>query len=96
MQTRVAGRWSSCVFYGIPRRVWAALTDPVQVGAWSPFTADRDLGRVGDATLTMLDGDVREDLPARVARAERPRLLEYTWGTDRLRWELAPSTPARV
>jgi uncharacterized protein YndB with AHSA1/START domain len=72
-----------------PERVWAALTDPVQVGAWAPFVTDRDLGRVGDATLTMIAGEVTEDLPASVTRAEPPILLEYTWGTDLLRWELA-------
>lgn len=73
-----------------PEEVWAALTDPVQLRAWAPFISGRDLGRVGDATLTMIDGDVSEDLPASVTRAERPRLLEYTWGTDLVRWELAP------
>jgi uncharacterized protein YndB with AHSA1/START domain len=72
-----------------PERVWAALTDPVQVGAWAPFTTNRDLGRVGDATLTMIDGDVTEELPAAVTRAERLILLEYTWGSDLLRWRLA-------
>jgi hypothetical protein len=29
--------------------------------------------------------------PANVLRAERPRLLEYEWGGDLLRWELEPS-----
>jgi uncharacterized protein YndB with AHSA1/START domain len=72
-----------------PDKVWAALTDPAQLREWSPYTADRDLRSVGDATLTMIDGDVSEDLAASVTRAERPRLLEYTWGTDVLRWELA-------
>lgn len=72
-----------------PERVWAALTDPVQLRAWAPYTADRDLGSVGDATVTMIDGEVSEDLPASVTRTERPRLLEYTLGTDLLRWELA-------
>lgn len=72
-----------------PEKVWAALTDPAQLREWSPYTADRDLGSVGEATLTMIDGDVSEDLPASVTRAEPPRLLEYTWGTDLLRWELA-------
>jgi uncharacterized protein YndB with AHSA1/START domain len=71
-----------------PERVWAALTDPTQLREWSPFTADRDLGRTGDATLTMIDGEVTEDLPALVGRAERPTALEYSWGTDLLRWEL--------
>lgn len=73
-----------------PERVWAALTDPAQVSAWAPFTTDRDLGSVGDATLTMVGGDVSEDLPASVTRAKRPSLLEYIWGTDLLRWELDP------
>jgi uncharacterized protein YndB with AHSA1/START domain len=73
-----------------PEKVWAALTDPGQLLAWAPFTADRDLGRVGESTLTMIDGDVSEDLLASVTRAERPRLLEYTLGTDLVRWQLAP------
>jgi uncharacterized protein YndB with AHSA1/START domain len=72
-----------------PERVWAALTDPEQLREWAPFTADRDLGTVGDATLTMIDEDTREDLAAVVSRAERPTVLEYTWGADRARWELA-------
>jgi len=74
-------------------KVWAALTEPDQVRHWAPFTASRNLGRVGEATLTMIDGDQREDMPASVTRTEPPRLLEYTWGADRLRWELVP-TPA--
>jgi uncharacterized protein YndB with AHSA1/START domain len=39
----------------------------------------------------MIDGDVAEDLSASVTRAERPSLLEYTWGTDVVRWELVAS-----
>jgi uncharacterized protein YndB with AHSA1/START domain len=73
-----------------PDKVWAALTDPAQLREWAPFTTDRPLSRTGDATLTMIDGDVSEDLEASVTRAEPPTLLEYTWGTDFLRWELAP------
>jgi uncharacterized protein YndB with AHSA1/START domain len=72
-----------------PERVWAALTEPAQLGEWAPFLADRDLGTVGDAVLTMVDGDTAVDLQAVVRRAEPPNLLEYTWGTDLLRWELA-------
>jgi len=75
-----------------PSRVWAALTEPAQLAAWSPFEPDRDLAGTGPATLTMIDGDDREDTPAVVRRAEPPTLLEYTWGGDLLRWELAPAT----
>lgn len=72
-----------------PDRVWTALTDPGQLSGWAPFTTDRDLASTGDATLTMVDGDTAVDLPASVRRAEPPTLLEYTWGGDLLRWELA-------
>jgi uncharacterized protein YndB with AHSA1/START domain len=72
-----------------PEKVWAALTEQEQVGEWAPFTSDRDLATPGDATLTMIDGDDSEELPARVMRADRPALLEYKWGDDLLRWELA-------
>ena len=74
-----------------PEKVWAALVDPEQLAEWSPYTADRDLSSIGEATLTMIDGDVAEPLPASVTRAERPHLLEYTLGTDVVRWELAPT-----
>jgi uncharacterized protein YndB with AHSA1/START domain len=71
-----------------PEKVWAALTEPAQLREWAPFVADRNLGTPGDATLTMVDGDRTEDLPATVSLAEPPTLLEYTWGPDVLRWEL--------
>jgi uncharacterized protein YndB with AHSA1/START domain len=74
-----------------PAVVWAALTDPAQLDQWAPFSAARDLGRPGPTTLTMVDGDVREDLPAEVRVAEAPAVLEYSWGPDLLRWELAPA-----
>jgi uncharacterized protein YndB with AHSA1/START domain len=74
-----------------PEKVWAALTDPAELAAWAPYTADRDLSKPGDATLTMIDDEPPEDLPAQVVTAEPPTLLEYTWGTDLLRWELSPT-----
>ncbi|MER7332196.1 MULTISPECIES: SRPBCC family protein [unclassified Micromonospora] len=72
-----------------PATVWAALTDPARLREWAPFLADRDLGAPGPAVLTLVDGDAAEDQPATVRRAEPPHLLEYTWGEDVLRWELA-------
>jgi uncharacterized protein YndB with AHSA1/START domain len=74
-----------------PERVWAALTQPAELAGWAPFDADRDLASPGEATLTMVDGETRMDLPATVIRAQAPSLLEYRWGDDLLRWELAPS-----
>jgi uncharacterized protein YndB with AHSA1/START domain len=71
--------------------VWAALTDPEQLNQWAPFTADRDLAELGDATLTMIDGDAREEMKVAVTLVEAPTRLEYTWGTDVLRWQLEPT-----
>ena len=88
------GRWTLVFVRDLrhpPAKVWAALTEPGQLSEWAPFVADRDLGSVGDATLTMIDGDVSEAMAASVRRVEPPTLLEYTWGKDLLRWELAPT-----
>jgi uncharacterized protein YndB with AHSA1/START domain len=74
-----------------PRAVWAALTEPGQLAQWAPYTADRDLGTTGVATLTMLGGDAAAPMPSDVLRAEPPTLLEYAWGGDLLRWELTPT-----
>ncbi|MER7211317.1 SRPBCC family protein [Streptosporangium sp. NPDC000239] len=88
------GRWTLVFVRDLrhsPESVWAALTDPAQLGEWSPYTADRDLGTVGETTLTMLDDGpgISAGMSEFVSRAEPPTLLEYTWGGDRLRWELA-------
>jgi len=69
-------------------KVWAALTDPAQLDAWSPFRPDRSLARTGPATLTMVDGETEVPMDATVLRADPPEILEYSWGTDLLRWEL--------
>jgi uncharacterized protein YndB with AHSA1/START domain len=86
------GRWTLLFVRDLrhPReKVWAALTEPAQLSEWSPYIADRNLGTVGHATLTMIDGDTTEDLPATVTRADAPTLLEYALGSDLVRWELA-------
>ncbi|MFI9591730.1 SRPBCC family protein [Nonomuraea sp. NPDC052265] len=72
-----------------PEKVWRALTEPGRLSAWAPYTADRDLSEAGGVTLTMIDDEKPQDMVAEVVRADPPRLLEYTFGTDLLRWELA-------
>jgi uncharacterized protein YndB with AHSA1/START domain len=74
-----------------PEQVWPALVDPARLDRWAPFTAARSLAEPGDTTLTIVDGDERTALPAVVHHADPPHLLEYTWGEDLLRWELARS-----
>jgi uncharacterized protein YndB with AHSA1/START domain len=75
-----------------PEEVWTALTDPAQLPRWAPFTADRNLGTPGAATLQMSAEGRTQPIAAAVRRADRPKRLECTWGDDLLAWELAPST----
>jgi uncharacterized protein YndB with AHSA1/START domain len=70
-------------------QVWTLLTVPEELARWAPYTADRDLSVTGPATLTMIDGGTRQELPADVRRADGPEVLEHTWGQDVLRWTLA-------
>jgi uncharacterized protein YndB with AHSA1/START domain len=74
-----------------PARVWTALTEPAELAAWAPFTAERALTRTGELTVTMIDGDERVELTSAVTEVDPPRLLAYRWGDDRLRWELEPT-----
>ena len=72
-----------------PEIVWAALTEPAELDEWAPFRAARNLAATGPASLTMVDGADEVPLGATVTRVDKPTLLEYTWGDDVLRWELA-------
>ncbi|WP_447735066.1 SRPBCC family protein [Rhodanobacter soli] len=95
---RDAGGWTLVFVRELPQppeRVWDVLTDPAHLRAWSPYTANRNLGEVGDASLSMLDSE-QPDIPTTVTRAEPPHVLEYSWqleqfGPSALRWELEPS-----
>jgi len=73
-----------------PAMVWEALTDPEQLRAWAPFDADRNLGTVGSAKLTTVGAPALHVCETQVTRADPPRLLEYSWGEQDMRWELEP------
>jgi uncharacterized protein YndB with AHSA1/START domain len=70
-------------------RVWKALTERDELSAWhpSPFEFEPMPGGAvryvgGEGFPELADGEVIEYDP--------PRVLAYTWGEDRLRWELHP------
>ena len=73
-----------------PAKVWKALTDPDQLREWAPFDSDRNLGKVGTATLTTVGTPKPQVSETEVKRADAPRLLEFNWGGQELRWELKP------
>lgn len=75
-----------------PDIVWQALTDPAQLREWAPYDADRNLGAAGTAvTLTTVGAPQPHAVATTIARADRPKLLEFNWGGGDLRWTLEPS-----
>ncbi len=74
-----------------PEKVWQALTDPAQLREWAPFDADRSLATTGPVKLTTVGIPTPQVSETSVTRAEAPRLLEYRWGGNDVRWELQPN-----
>ena len=73
-----------------PERVWQALTEPEHLREWAPFDSDRSLGMVGTARLTTVGAPTLHVTESQVKRADRPNVLELTWGGQDIRWELEP------
>jgi len=73
-----------------PARVWDALTDPGQLREWAPFESDRNLGAAGAANLTTVGTPTPLVSETRVTHADKPKLLEFNWGGQDIRWELEP------
>jgi uncharacterized protein YndB with AHSA1/START domain len=74
-----------------PEKVWQALTDPAHLREWAPFDADDSLAAAGSTVkLTTVGTPAPHVSEATVKRADAPRMLEYDWGGNDLRWELEP------
>src|SRR5690348_2422629 len=73
-----------------PAKVWKALTDPEHLRQWAPFDSDRNLGAVGSAKLTTANAPKPLVTETQVKHADEPRLLEFNWGGQDIRWELEP------
>jgi len=71
-----------------PEKVWHALTDPAHLREWAPFDADRNLDTVGPVKLSTVGTPTPQVSETSVKRAEAPRLLEYSWGSNDVRWQL--------
>ena len=72
-----------------PEKVWQALTDPAHLREWAPFDADGSLGRAGATVqLTTVGAPTPQVAETTVRRADAPRVLEYNWGGNDIRWEL--------
>jgi uncharacterized protein YndB with AHSA1/START domain len=73
-----------------PEKVWQALTDPASLREWAPYDADRSLETVGPVKLTTVGTPTPQISETRVTRAEAPKVLEYRWGENDMRWQLEP------
>ena len=72
-----------------PAMVWQALTDPAHLREWAPFQADGSLGTVGSTVkLTTVGAPTPNVSETKVTRAHAPKVLEYRWGGNDIRWEL--------
>lgn len=74
-----------------PALVWQALTDPAHLSQWAPFDADHSLAAVGPVKLSTAGVPKPQISETTVRRADAPRLLEYSWGGQDLRWQLEPT-----
>lgn len=74
-----------------PEKVWSALTDPSHLREWAPFDADGNLSVAGSKVkLTTVGAPTQQVSETTVVRADAPKLLEYSWGGNNIRWELEP------
>ena len=72
-----------------PEKVWRALTEPDHLAAWFPTTIEGDLTPGGKLRFGF--GDLQlPDFDGVTLAFDRPRLLEFDWGDERLRFELVP------
>jgi uncharacterized protein YndB with AHSA1/START domain len=73
-----------------PAKVWKALTDPAHLREWAPYDSDQNLGAVGTAKLTTVGAPTPLVSETQVKRADAPKVLEFNWGGQDIRWELEP------
>ncbi|MDQ4053657.1 MAG: SRPBCC domain-containing protein [Actinomycetota bacterium] len=69
-------------------KVWRAVTTSEHLGAWFPSPVEVDLRAGGAMTFPAFAGDASAS--GTVEMVEPPRLLAFTWGTDRMTFELTP------
>lgn len=69
-------------------KVWRAITEPEHMRAWFPdeMDGDREVG----ASLRFQSRDMpdAESFDGEMVVFDPPSVMEFTWGTDRLRFEL--------
>lgn len=70
-----------------PEDVWAALTEPEQLGHWFPSGVKGEWV-VGAPLEFTFGGQDLPPMPGTVLQVREPRVLEYLWGPDTLKFDL--------
>jgi len=69
-------------------KVWRAVTMPEHLGQWFPSPVEVDLRPGGTMRFRAFEG--QKGATGTVEAVEEPRRLTFTWGADRLTFELMP------
>jgi len=70
-----------------PERVWRALTEPAELEHWFPTTIEGERARGAPLTFAFRAVDIA-DMEGTMLACDPPRLLEFSWGGDVLRFEI--------
>jgi uncharacterized protein YndB with AHSA1/START domain len=76
-------------FHHPAEKVWRAITEPDELAHWFPAKVDVDLRVGGRMTFTFPDEDEGQ-MQGEVTELDPPRVFEFSWGGDVLRFELEP------
>jgi uncharacterized protein YndB with AHSA1/START domain len=71
-----------------PQKVWRALTEAGHLAAWFPTTIEGDMTTVGAPLRFAFSQVPVPPMDGRMHAFDPPKLLEFTWGEDTLRFEL--------
>ncbi|MBK1788532.1 SRPBCC family protein [Prauserella sp. ASG 168] len=78
-----------------PEKVWRAITEPEHLRSWFPAVVEFDLSPGARLRFGVTPEQIRRYgmdpghvTEGEVLRADPPKLLEFTWGEELLRWEL--------
>jgi uncharacterized protein YndB with AHSA1/START domain len=77
-----------------PEKVWRALTETDGLAAWFPDGPPR--GKFVEGEALEFGGGNSPTFAGTVLTADPPRVLEYVWGEDTLRFELQPDGDGTV
>jgi uncharacterized protein YndB with AHSA1/START domain len=75
-----------------PAEVWRAVTDPLEMRSWFPTRIEIEQWKVGAELTHYFDEHDIDPLPGTVLEWDPPHRVRFTWGTDTISFELAPST----